>query len=626
MNRLADALSPYLRAHADNPVDWFPWGEDAFEEARRREVPVLISIGYATCHWCHVMARESFSDPELAEYLNERFVAVKVDREEHPDVDAAYLAAASAFTPNLGWPLTVATTPEGRTFFAGTYFPPRPVGRHPSFRDVLEAVDAAWRERRDEVERSAAGLAEALVVPIGETSGDAAVDAVEAVDLSAVALNLIEGEDREHGGFGGAPKFPVTPALLLALALGRSPAVDAAAAREAGAFARRTLAILAASGLRDPVEGGFFRYATRRDWTEPHYERMLYDNAQLLRAYGGTGDEDTSSGIVRFLTTVLQRPEGGFGSAQDSESVLDGVRNEGGYYRLPAEARAQVAPPAVDAKVLTGWNGLAIGALADAARRLDRPAWLDTARTAAEAILAGAEQEGRLLRASLDGRPSPARATLEDYGMFARGLLDLALATGEVRWASAARRLIDDTLAAAEDAPGVVFAVPGGPDETLARRGLALPADPGEGAYPSGLSQSASAALLLFELTGERRYREAAEAALAPYAPLAAARPVSMAGTLAAIAALRGPETALVIVGPDDGRLAAVARAADIDVTLLLTEQQAEEWAEAGFALLAERTARGGAATAYLCEGFVCRLPVTEPAALRELLTSLPDS
>jgi uncharacterized protein YyaL (SSP411 family) len=625
MNRLADALSPYLRAHADNPVDWFPWGEDAFDEARRRDVPVLISIGYATCHWCHVMARESFSDPELADHLNERFVAVKVDREEHPDVDAAYLAAASAFTPNLGWPLTVATTPDGRTFFAGTYFPPRPMGGHPSFREVLDAVDAAWRERRTEVEQSAAGLAEALSVPVGETAGDAAL-AVEGVDLSAVARSIVAGEDREYGGFGGAPKFPVTPALLASLALGRSAAVDDEAAREVGAFARRTLATLAASGLRDPVEGGFFRYATRRDWTEPHYERMLYDNAQLLRAYGDAGDEDTAAGIVRFLTSVLRRPEGGFGSAQDSESVLDGVRNEGGYYRLPAEARAQVAAPAVDAKVLTGWNGLAIGALAHAARRLDRPDWLEPARVAAEAILAPEEQEGRLLRASLDGRPSPARATLEDYGMLARGLLDLALASGEVRWATAARRLVDETLAAAEDLPGVVFAVPGGPDETLARRGLALPADPGEGAYPSGLSQSASAALLLFELTGDRRYRDAAEGALAPYADLAATRPVSMAGTLAGIAALRSPGTALVLVGPVDEELAAVARGADIDVTMVLTDSQAHAWAEAGFELLADRTSRGGGATAYLCEGFVCRLPVTEPAALRELLTALPES
>ncbi|BDZ44737.1 thioredoxin domain-containing protein [Naasia aerilata] len=327
MNRLADAVSPYLRGHADNPVDWYPWGEEAFAEAKRRDVPVLVSIGYATCHWCHVMARESFSDPQLARALNERFVAVKIDREEHPDVDSTYMAAASVFTPNLGWPLNVFTTPDGRAFFAGTYSPPRPVGGHPSFRQVLDAVDDAWRERRDEVERTAAGLAQALVEPLPAPSTGAAVD------FAQVALELLSYEDREFGGFGGAPKFPVAPVLLLALRLGRSAALGDDLRTETAALAARTLDGMAASGLRDPVEGGFFRYATRRDWTEPHYERMLYDNAQLLRAYATRGDAATADGIVAFLRGVLRRDSGAFGSAQNSESYVDGALSEGATTR-----------------------------------------------------------------------------------------------------------------------------------------------------------------------------------------------------------------------------------------------------------------------------------------------------
>jgi uncharacterized protein YyaL (SSP411 family) len=614
MNRLADAVSPYLRSHADNPVDWRPWGEDAFAEAERRDVPVLVSIGYATCHWCHVMARESFSDPELAAYLNEHFVAIKVDREEHPDVDSAYMAAASAFTPNLGWPLNVFTTPDGRAFYAGTYSPPRPMSGHPGFRQVLEAVDEAWRSKRDEVDRVSTALAEALVAPMLPPESAARVD------FAQVAEQLLAYEDHEYGGFGGAPKFPIAPVLLLALRLARSRVLAREQAGEVGALARRTLAAMAASGLRDPVEGGFFRYATRRDWTEPHYERMLYDNAQLLRAYAEIGDEETAAGIVSFLERVLRRPSGAFGSAQDSESFVNGERTEGGYYALDAAARAEQPPPSVDGKVLTGWNGLAIGALATAARRLGRPEWTRLAREAADAVLGSARSGRALLRATLDGRASTAAATLEDYGMLARGLLELALASGEVSYAEAARELVDACREAA--ARGQVFSAPGGPDSTLARRGLALPSDSGEGAYPSGTSELAVAAMLLHELTGEDAYRAAAEHALAPLAPVAVSRPISLGATLEALARLRSTGTALIVVGPEAPELAAVARSAGLDVTVAVTDEQAAAFAAAGFELFAERAARGGRATAYLCEGFVCRLPVQEAAQLREALTT----
>ncbi|MGB4137924.1 MAG: DUF255 domain-containing protein, partial [Microbacterium sp.] len=347
-NLLADTLSPYLRAHADNPVDWRPWGQEAFDEAVRRDVPVLISIGYSTCHWCHVMARESFSDPETAAIVNAGFVAIKVDREEHPEVDAAYLAAASAFTQNLGWPLTVFATPGGRTFHAGTYFPPVPRGGMPSFRQVLAAVQDAWGERRAQVDEQADAVASVLA---GVTPEPSPVPSVE--QLAEAAAQVAAREDRTHGGFGGAPKFPVATTLLSLQALGLPEVVE------------RALAAMAASELRDE-DGGFFRYATQRDWTVPHYERMLTDNAQLMDVALVAGRDDIVRGVARFLLGVLRQEGGGFGAAQDSESWIDGERSEGGYYRRAIAERAGLERPAVDGKVVTGWNGLAIGALARA--------------------------------------------------------------------------------------------------------------------------------------------------------------------------------------------------------------------------------------------------------------------
>ena len=313
-NRLADTLSPYLRAHADNPVDWYPWGEEAFAEARRRDVPMLISIGYSTCHWCHVMARESFADPETAARINEGFVAVKVDREEHPHVDGAYMAAASAFTQNLGWPLTVFTTPAGRAFYAGTYWPPEARPPMPAFRDVLAAVREAWTTRRAQAEESA----DAVTAALAEAAETAASSLPDAAALAEAARGLAAREDAEFGGFGGAPKFPVATTLRFL----QEPLVRAAAP-EAAAAAERALAAMADSDLRD-ADGGFFRYATRRDWTVPHYERMLTDNAQLLEVALDAGDEETARGIVRFLLGTLRQEGGGFGAAQDSEPWTDG--------------------------------------------------------------------------------------------------------------------------------------------------------------------------------------------------------------------------------------------------------------------------------------------------------------
>ncbi|ARC56115.1 hypothetical protein AS850_03375 [Frondihabitans sp. 762G35] len=633
-NALADAVSPYLRSHADNPVDWREWGPEPFEEARRRGVPVMISIGYSTCHWCHVMARETFSDEVVAARLNGAVVAIKVDREEHPDVDSSYLAAASAFTGNLGWPLTVFATPEGRAFYAGTYYPPVPVRGQPSFTQVLDAVLNAWTERRDEVEQNAAEIAAALAA--------GAPDAQESpgrlptpADLDSVVRLLAAHEDPDHGGFGAAPKFPVAPVLLFLLQ----------GAGGAGGVARdladRTLLALAASPLRDPVEGGFFRYSVRRDWSEPHYERMLYDNAQLLTAFSRLGAvapahraeaSGIAAGVADFLLQVLRRPEGGFGSAQDSESTVAGGRTEGGYYALTADERRAETPPAVDDKVLTGWNGLAIGALAEAGARQGRSDWVEAARVAADRILRHHRTpDGRLLRAATSDRVSSAVATLEDYGMLAQGLLRLALATGRVSYAVEARALCDACLGDGAGAGGVdddrrpAFRVPGGTDPVLARHGLALPADPSEGAYPSGLSALAGAAFLLAQLTADRRYRDAATTAISSVTTQALDSPIGFGAALALAADLAAEATQLVVVtrgAEATGDVAEVARTLVRPgaVAAVVTAEQAADWAAAGFELFEGRTASTDADLAYLCRDFVCRLPVTTAAELEAQL------
>ncbi|MFB9310770.1 hypothetical protein BJY17_003411 [Agromyces hippuratus] len=629
-SRLGDAMSPYLRAHASNPVDWYPWGEAAFEAARQRDVPVLVSIGYATCHWCHVMARESFSDPEVAAVLNDGFVAIKVDREEHPDVDASYLAAASAFTRELGWPLTVFASPEGHAFYAGTYFPPRETRGVPSFSAVLAAVGAAWRERRAELDATASAVAEALaaasaVRPEGALPGPA--------ELAGAVAALAADEDRVHGGFGSAPKFPIAPVLAFLTTAGGP----------GRALAERTVRLMGASPLHDPVDGGFFRYSTQGDWSEPHYERMLTDNALLLRVAADLGrawpnDEHTVSiadGVARFLIDRLQLPGGGFASAQDSESVIDDERSEGGYYRQDAEGRTRLAPPPLDEKVLTGWNGLAIGALArhGFVRRDERS--VAAARRSAELLLAThVRADGSLVRASLDGRPSTAVATLEDTGMFAGGLLELAAVTGEPGYAVSARALVDAAVAAASaDGDGearLPFATPGGGDPVLLARGLALPDDPAEGATPSGRTACADAAWRLYLLGAGDAYLASAERAMASVAGIALERPLAFGGSLELMARLAAPVVQLVTVVPervsaDDGEaseepaLLAATRAHEASVAVIVDESQAREFAEAGFSLFEERTARNGAPVAYRCEAFVCALPVEDPSMLGSL-------
>ncbi|KRE21472.1 thioredoxin domain-containing protein [Agromyces sp. Soil535] len=623
-NRLGDALSPYLRAHAGNPVDWYPWGEDAFEAARERDVPVLVSIGYATCHWCHVMARESFSDPGIAETLNERFVSIKVDREEHPDVDASYLAAASAFTRELGWPLTVFATPDGRAFYAGTYFPPRPVHGIPAFAEVLAAVDEAWRERRRDLDETADAVAGALAAAsVASTAGELPGP----VELGRAVDTLAEDEDRLHGGFGTAPKFPVAP--VLGFLVNSGP--------EGRRLAERTMRMMGASPLCDAIEGGFFRYSTRADWSEPHYERMLTDNALLLdvaaelsRGEGATTfAAPLAAGVIRFLIERMQLAGGGFASAQDSESVVDGERSEGGYYRLDAAGRARLQPPALDQKVLTGWNGLAIGGLARAGFVLDEPAAVDAARRAADHLLEHhVREDGTLVRASLDGVPSSAASTLEDTGMFACGLIDLACATGDAAYASMARVLVDRAASAAEEDAQVPFAAPAGGDPVLVAHGLALPADPAEGATPSGVTACADAAWRLYTLGAGERYLDLAEQAMRSVAGMAVQRPLAFGGALGLMARLAAPLVQLVTVVPDerDGpggageALLGATRRHAASVATIVTERQAREFAAAGFELFEGRSAQHDEASAYRCRSFVCALPVHDAGALEELV------
>lgn len=581
-NRLAGTGSPYLRAHADNPVDWYPWGEEAFAEAARRDVPVLISIGYSTCHWCHVMARESFQDPATAEQLNRGFVSIKVDREEHPQVDTAYMAAASAFTQDLGWPLTVFATPSGRAFHAGTYFPPVARGQLPAFGTVLAAVREAWTERRAEVEGLAGAVAEAL-----ESSESADPSPVpDEAALTAAANEIVAREDRRHGGFGTAPKFPVATTLRFLQAQGRTDVVA------------RALDAMATSELCDE-DGGFFRYATQQDWAVPHYERMLTDNAQLLDVAIDAGRADVARGIAHFLLTVLQRAEGGFGAAQDSESVIDGQRSEGGYYRRPVAERERLQPPAVDGKVITGWNGLAIAALARAGAALGEQSWIDAGVHAAETVLAvNRDAAGRLVRTSLDGVPAAAVATDADLGLLANGLFALALATGDVRWATRGLEVLDADAAA---------------DPVLAAHAIPAAADGGDGDLPSGTSARAAAELTAWRLGAGEQHRERAAALVSARAAQAMRQPFGSGSLLRVAAGLARPPRQIVAVTSEPrGALAIAARSAEADLTAVLAPQQVRAFAAAGFALFDERDGVDG--VVHDCRGFVCRLPVSDPA------------
>ena len=604
MSRLGDAVSPYLRSHANQPVDWFPWGQEAFDAARERDVPVLISIGYQTCHWCHVMARESFANPAIAAVINENLVAIKVDREEHPDVDALYMAQAAAFSDNLGWPLTIFATPEGATFYAATYLPPASAHGLPSLPEVITAVSSAWHEKRDDVLESSRSLVEALASHRRAPSGTGAIPTPER--LAVIVDALIAQEDTEHGGFGGAPKFPTTPVvnfLLSEAAFGHA---------EAGALAARLLATYAGSPLRDAVEGGFFRYSTMRDFSEPHYERMLFDNAGLLQAYSRIGARDTAAGIVKFFRHQLF-VGGALGSAQDSESIIDGISSEGGYFARDAKGRSALVPPAIDDKVVTGWNGLALEGLALASR----------AGVAGEPGALGVEiaawlwenhvrDDGSLVRVSREGVLSPAVATAEDYGGFALGLIELGLAVADAQLVAKGRTVLEHYRALPPYATT---------DPLVAGHGIPGVTDISEGASPSGLALLALAALRLAVLTGESSYREWARELVSPCVAHAMAMPLGSGGVLRVLSELSRPAQDIVVVA--DWRNDLLERAAGLwqeaAVVAVVTSEQAQEFLAHGFSLFEGRT-DGSVPVAFLCEGGICRMPITTIEALEAQL------
>nr|BBJ51172.1 thioredoxin domain-containing protein [Streptomyces avermitilis] len=504
MNRLAHETSPYLLQHADNPVDWWPWSPEAFEEARKRGVPLLLSVGYSSCHWCHVMAHESFEDETTAAYLNEHFVNVKVDREERPDVDAVYMEAVQAATGQGGWPMTVFLTPDAEPFYFGTYFPPEPRHGMPSFRQVLEGVRSAWTDRRDEVAEVAGKIVRDLAGR--EISyGDSSTPGEE--ELAQALLGLTRDYDARRGGFGGAPKFP--PSMVVEFLLRHHARTGSEGALQ---MAQDTCERMARGGIYDQLGGGFARYSVDRDWVVPHFEKMLYDNALLCRVYAhlwrATGSElarRVALETADFMVRELRTGEGGFASALDADSDDGSGRHvEGAYYvwtpeqleqalgredaelaarcfgvtrdgtfeegasvlQLPQQdvvfdaeriasvrarllgRRAERPAPGRDDKVVAAWNGLAIAALAETGAYFDRPDLVEAAIGAADLLVRlHLDEHARLARTSKDGRAGAHAGVLEDYGDVAEGFLALASVTGEGVWLEFAGFLLDHVLA-----------------------------------------------------------------------------------------------------------------------------------------------------------------------------------
>lgn len=655
-NRLGDSSSPYLRQHAANPVHWQEWGPAAFDEARRRDVPVLLSVGYAACHWCHVMAHETFEDADLADHMNRGFVCVKVDREERPDIDAIYMAATVAMTGQGGWPMTCFLTPDGDPFYCGTYYPPRPRNGQPGFDEVMDAITRTWEQRRDEVLVAGAKIAEHL----RDNSASLPSGPVPDAQLLADAVRaIIADEDPRSAGFGGAPKFPPTAlleSLLRADELGGH--VDAADA------AVRTAHAMARGGIYDQLAGGFARYTVDAEWVIPHFEKMLYDNALLLRAYAhlarrgdelalriasetvdfldrhlwtGTGyasslDADTEG--VEGLTYVWRRDElieilgsddGPWaadlfvvtptGTFEQGSSTLqlphdpdDQARFASVRARLLA-ARDRRPQPERDDKVVTAWNAMAVTALAEAGAALNRADWVARAVECAGALLSVHRVDGDLRRSSLNGRAAVPMGGLDDYAALATALLTLHQVTGEIEWRTSALGVVDRMIAvfADPDAHGAWYDAH---DADL----LLRPRDPADGATPSGASLTAEALLLASLLTDDveaaARYEGLLDATLGRSGLILAKAPRSAGHWLStAFARLAGPlQVAVAETADSDGTLAAAIRRGAPGGTVIVSGRQD------AMPLLAGRGPVGGVDAAYVCRGKVCDLPVVESA------------
>jgi len=653
-NTLAGATSPYLRQHAGNPVHWQQWTAEALAQARDRDVPILLSVGYAACHWCHVMAHESFEDDQVAAAMNE-FVCIKVDREERPDLDAIYMNATVAMTGQGGWPMTCFLTPDGRPFFCGTYYPKA------QFLQLLAAVAETWRERRVEVERASDQIAADLTRMTAGLPGGGPEIAPGLCDAAVAAV--LRDEDAVRGGFGGAPKFP--PSALLEALLRTHERTSSPVPLSA---VRRTCTAMARGGIYDQLAGGFARYSVDADWVVPHFEKMLYDNALLLRAYAHwarrTGDPlarrvaaETAAFLINDLTdggmftsaldadaagsegstyvwtpaqlrAVLGEDDGAWaaelfavtdeGTFEHGSSVLQLPRDpeDAGRYERVREAllearRGRPQPPRDD-KIVTAWNGLAVTALAEAAVALDDPALLRAAERCADAVLALHLVDGRLRRASLGGRVGASAAVLEDHAMLATGLLALYQQTARRDRLDSATGIIDLALAhfADPDRPGRWFDAADDAERLLVR-----PADPADGATPSGASSMAEALLTAAHLVDDdraSRYAEAAADTLLAHSALLA-RAARAAGHWLAVAeaAVRGPLQVAVATGdPADSALLAEARRIAPGGTVVVGGPVDS------MPLLAGRDRVGGADAAYICRGRVCDLPVTGAAEL----------
>ncbi|MGZ4393746.1 MAG: thioredoxin domain-containing protein [Gaiellaceae bacterium] len=622
MNRLGRETSPYLLQHADNPVDWFPWGEEAFALARSEDRPVLLSIGYSACHWCHVMAHESFESTATAALMNERFVNVKVDREERPDVDAVYMDAVVALTGQGGWPMTVFLTPDGEPFFGGTYYPPEPRHSLPSFRQVLLAVSDAWRERRDDVATQSRALVEALARSgLAEPSGEPLVPSL----LDAALEGLRRGYDAEWGGFGHAPKFPPASAIELLLRRGE---LD---------LATGTLDAMARGGMYDLLGGGFHRYSVDRRWLVPHFEKMLYDNALLAAAYlhgwvvtGNPRYREVTAETLEYMLRELALEGGGLASAQDADtagvegrtftwtaeegapaellhpfehgrSILRGELDPETKARLFA-LREQRPKPFRDDKAIASWNGLALAALAEAGRRLERRDWLDAAVGLAEFLLGPlSTQDGRLHRTWRAGR-AKGTGYLDDYADVVHGLLELHVATGELRWLEEARRL---ALLAVElfgdDERGGFFLTPADGERLVARQ-KSFDDNP----TPSGNSMLAHVLLRLARLYGDAELERQAVSVLRFVAGPATRAPSAFGWALCAFDLHFSPPRELAVIGPPDSAVA--RRFLDAwDPNAVVAVGPAE-----GVPLLEGKGLVDGKPAVYVCEHFACRAPVTE--------------
>ncbi|MEV0266352.1 thioredoxin domain-containing protein [Streptomyces sp. NPDC050617] len=677
MNRLAGVTSPYLLQHADNPVDWWPWTPEAFEEARRRDVPVLLSVGYSACHWCHVMAHESFEDEVTAAFLNEHFVSVKVDREERPDIDAVYMEAVQAATGQGGWPMTVFLTGEAEPFYFGTYFPPEARHGMPSFRQVLEGVRVAWAERRDEVGEVAGRIVRDLAQRTLAVGG---AQPPVAEDLHAALMGLTREFDSVRGGFGGAPKFP--PSMVLEFLLRHHARTGSVAAVQ---MAGATCEAMARGGIYDQLGGGFARYSVDSEWVVPHFEKMLYDNALLCRVYAHLW-RATGSDLARrvaletadFLVRELRTEQGGFASALDADSDDGSGRHvEGAYYvwtpeqlrevlgdddgRLAAEyfgvteegtfeegasvlqlpdterlldagrltsvrerllaAREERPRPGRDDKIVAAWNGLAVAALAETGAYFDRPDLVQAATDAADLLVrTHMDWHARLFRTSLDGVAGSHAGVLEDYADVAEGFLALAAVTGEGVWTDFAGLLLDTVLIQFTAEDGALYDT-AADAEALIRR----PQDPTDNAAPSGWTAAAGALLSYAAVTGSAPHRQAAERALGVVKALGPRAPRFIGWGLAAAEALLDGPREIAVVGPyDDPATRRLHRTALLSTApgavVALGEPDAPE-----VPLLADRPLLDGRPAAYVCRHFACDAPTADPQVLAGLLRTPGD-